>query len=187
MNEINLNNELKAKKIFLVGFMATGKTTIGRKISSKLNIPFFDIDKEIEVFFNITINEFFKTYGEDKFRETEEKTILDKINSNNMNGFVMSLGGGAYLNKNVRQLIESEGISIWLNGHIDIIYNRIKNSKNVRPLAQKFDSKEKLEKLLNERIFYYQKASIKVNIMKISKDNMTEVILKKINNYINKK
>ena len=99
----------------------------------------------------------------------------------------MSLGGGAYLNKNVRKLIESEGISIWLNGHIDIIYNRIKKSKNVRPLAQKFDSKEKLEKLLNERVFYYQKASIKVNIMKISKDNMTEVILKKINNYINKK
>ena len=187
MNEINLNNELKAKKLFLVGFMATGKTTIAKKIGLKLNIPFFDSDKELELFFNYSINDFFKAHGEDKFREIEEKIILDKIKSNKMNGFVMSLGGGAYLNKNVRKLIESEGISIWLNGHIDIIYNRIKKSKNVRPLAQKFDSKEKLKKLLNERVFYYQKASIKVNIMKISKDNMTEVILKKINNYINKK
>ena len=186
MNEINLNKELKAKKLFLVGFMATGKTTIGKRISSKLDLPFFDSDREIEFFSNISINDFFEAHGEDKFREIEKKVIFNKIKNNNMNGFVMSLGGGAYLNKNVRKLIESEGISIWLNGHIDIIYNRIKKSKNVRPLAQKFDSKEKLKKLLNERVFYYQKASIKVNIMKISKDNMTEVILKKINNYINK-
>ena len=187
MNEINLNNELKVKKLFLVGFMATGKTTIGKKISSKLDIPFFDSDKELEFYLNISINDFFKTHGEDKFREIEEKVIVNKIKSNNMNSFVMSLGGGAYLNKNVRQLIDSIGISIWLNGNIDIIYNRIKKSKNERPLAQKFDSKEKLKKLLNERVFYYQKASIKVNIIKTSKEKMTEVILKKINNYINKK
>ena len=187
MNQININNELKAKKLFLVGFMATGKTTIGKKISSKLNIPFFDSDKELEFYFNISINDFFKAHGEDKFRQIEEKIILDKIESNNMNGFVMSLGGGAYLNKNVRQLIDSVGISIWLNGNIDIIYNRIKNSKNERPLAKKFDTKEKLKKLLNERVFYYQKASIKVNIIKTSKEIMTEIILKKIRDYINKK
>ena len=187
MNEINLNNELKAKKLFLVGFMASGKTTIGKKISSKLNIPFFDSDKELEIFFNTSINDFFKAHGENKFRELEEKVILDKIKSNNMNGFVMSLGGGAYLNKNVRRLIDSVGISIWLNGNIDIIYNRIIKSKNERPLAKKFDSKEKLKKLLNERVFYYQKASIKVNIIKTSKEKMTEIILKKINNHINKK
>ena len=187
MNEININNELKARKLFLVGFMATGKTTIGKKISSKLNIPFFDSDKELKFFFKTSINNFFQTYGEDKFREIEEKVILDKINSNKMNGFVMSLGGGAYLNKNIRQLIDSVGISIWLNGSIDIIYNRIKKSKNERPLTKKFDSKEKLKKLLNRRIFYYQKASIKVDIIKTSKEKMTVIILKKINNNINKK
>ena len=187
MNEINLNKELKAKKLFLVGFMATGKTTIGKRISSKLDMPFFDSDKELELFFNSSINDFFKVHGEKRFREIEEKVILDKIKNSNRNGFVMSLGGGAYLNKNVRQLIDSLGISIWLNGNIDIIYNRIKNSKIERPLIQKFDSKEKLKKLLNERIFYYQKASIKVNVIKTSKEKMTEIILKKINNYINKK
>ena len=184
MNEINLNKELKAKKLFLVGFMATGKTTIAKKIGLKLNIPFFDSDKELELFFNISINDFFKAHGEDKFREIEEKVILDKIKNNNMNGFVMSLGGGAYLNKNVRKLIDSVGISIWLDGNIDIIYNRIKKSKTVRPLTQKFNTKEKLKKLLNERVFYYKKASIKVNIIKTSKEKMTEIILKKIKNHI---
>ena len=187
MNEIYLNKELAAKKLFLVGFMATGKTTIGKRISSKLDIPFFDSDRELEFFFNISINEFFKAHGEDKFRKIEEKIILNKIKNNRNNGFVMSLGGGAYLNKNIRQLINSVGISIWLDGNIDIIYNRIKKSKNVRPLAKKFDSKEKLKKLLNERVFYYKKASIKVNILKTSKDKMTEIILNKIYNHINKK
>ena len=187
MNEINLNKELKAKKLFLVGFMATGKTTIGKRLSSKLNIPFFDSDKEIECFLNISINNFFKIHGEDKFRQIEEKIIVDKINENNLNGFVMSLGGGAYLNKNIRQLIDSVGISIWLNSNIDIIYNRIKNSKNDRPLTQKFNSKEKLKELLNERIFYYQMASLKINIIKTSKDNMTSIILKNLENHINNK
>ena len=187
MNEINLNKELTTKKLFLVGFMAIGKTTIGKRISSKLNIPFFDSDRELEFFLNTSINEFFKTHGEDKFRKIEEKVILDKIKSNKKNGFVMSLGGGAYLNKNTRQLINTAGISIWLDGNIDIIYNRIKKSKNVRPLTQKFDTKEKLKNLLNERSFYYQKASIKVNIIKTSKEKMTKIILKKIHNHINKK
>ena len=186
MNEINLNKELKAKKLFLVGFMATGKTTIGKRISSKLNVPFFDTDKELEFFFKISINDFFKAHGEDKFREIEEKVILDKIKNNNMNGFVMSLGGGAYLNENVRNLVDSLGISIWLDSNIDIIYNRIKNSKNIRPLTQKFDSKEKLKELLDERVYYYKKAAIKVNIINTSKENMTEIILKKINIHINK-
>tara|TARA_A100001011_G_scaffold398799_1_gene504521 strand:+ start:9320 stop:9886 length:567 start_codon:yes stop_codon:yes gene_type:complete len=187
LNEINLNKELKAKKLFLVGFMATGKTTIGKRISSKLDLPFFDSDREIEFFSNISINDFFEAHGEDKFREIEKKVIFNKIKNNNMNGFVMSLGGGAYLNKSIRQLIDSVGISIWLNGSIDIIYNRIIKSRNERPLTKKFNSKEKLKKLLNERTLYYKKASVKVNIIKASKERMTEIILRKINNHINKK
>ena len=187
MNEINLNKELSVKKLFLVGFMATGKTTIGKRISSKLHIPFFDSDRELEFFFNISINEFFRKHGEYKFRKIEEKVILNKIKNNKNNGFVMSLGGGAYLNKNIRRLINSVGISIWLNGNIDIIYNRIKKSRNVRPLTQKFDTREKLKKLLDKRVFYYQKASIKVNIIKTSKEKMADIILNKIYNHINKK
>ena len=70
MNEINLHPKLKARKIFLVGFMATGKTTIGKKLSSRLNYPFFDSDKEMVL--GCSINEYFRTHGEAKFREVEE-------------------------------------------------------------------------------------------------------------------
>ena len=185
MNEISLYKKLTARKFFLVGFMATGKTTVGKKLSSKLNIPFFDSDREIELVLGCSINEYFRTHGEAKFREVEQKTIIEKIKNNNDKNFIMSLGGGAYLNHSIRKLINFVGISIWLNGNIDIIYNRLKKSKNERPLMVNFNTKEKLEKLLNERMFYYQNADIKVNIKNTSKENMADILLKQINEYIN--
>ncbi len=184
MNEISLYKKLKARKFFLVGFMATGKTAVGKKLSSKLNMPFFDSDKEIELASGCSINEYFRTHGETKFRAIEEKTIIEKIKNNKDKNFIMSLGGGAYLNHSIRRLVNFVGISIWLNGNIDIIYNRLKKSKNERPLMVTFNTKDKLEKLLKERMLYYQKADIKVNIINTSKDNMSNILLKQINEYI---
>ena len=184
MNEISLYKKLTTRKFFLVGFMATGKTTVGKRLSSKLNIPFFDSDREIEQILGCSINEYFRTNEESKFRVIEEKIIIEKIKKNKNKGFIMSLGGGAYLNHNIRKLMNIVGISIWLNSNIDIIYNRLKKSKNERPLMATFNTKEKLETLLKERSFYYQKADIKVNIMNTSKDKMSDIILKQINEYI---
>ncbi len=184
MIEISLYKKLTARKLFLVGFMATGKTTIGKKLSSKLNLPFFDSDREIELALGCSINEYFNTYGETKFRVIEEKIIIEKIKNNKDKDFIMSLGGGAYLNHNVRKLINFVGISIWLNSNIEIIYNRLKKSKNERPLMLAYNTKDKLENLLTERRIYYQKADIKVNIMNTSKDKMSDIILKQINEFI---
>ncbi|MEC8100269.1 MAG: shikimate kinase [Pseudomonadota bacterium] len=164
--------------------MATGKTAVGKKLSSKLNMPFFDSDKEIELASGCSINEYFRTHGETKFRAIEEKTIIEKIKNNKDKNFIMSLGGGAYLNHSIRRLVNFVGISIWLNGNIDIIYNRLKKSKNERPLMVTFNTKDKVEKLLKERMLYYQKADIKVNIINTSKDNMSNILLKQINEYI---
>ena len=184
MNEISLYKKSTARKLFLVGFMATGKTTIGKKLSSKLNLPFFDSDKDIEMALGCSINEYFRKNGESKFREIEENIITEKIKNNKDNNFIMSLGGGAYLNHNIRELINFFGISIWLNGNIDIIYNRLKKSKNQRPLMLTFNTKEKLEKLLKERSFYYERADIKVNIINASKEKMSDIILNQIKEYI---
>ena len=185
MNEISLYKKLKSRKLFLVGFMATGKTTIGKRLSSKLNLPFFDSDKEIELALGCSINEYFRKNEESKFRAIEEKVIIEKVKNNKENSFIMSLGGGAYLNHNIRKLISFVGISIWLNGNINIIYNRLKNSKNERPLIVTYNTKEKLEELLKERMLYYEKADIKVNIINTSKDKMSNIILNQIEEYIN--
>ena len=66
--------------------MATGKTTIGKRLSSKLNLPFFDSDKEIELASGCSINEYFRTHGETKFRAIEEKTIIEKIKNSGLRG-----------------------------------------------------------------------------------------------------
>ena len=100
---------------------------------------------------------------------------------------------GQYLEQNtdstldwdsIRKLINFIGISIWLNSDIDIIYNRLKKSKNKRPLIITFNTKQKLEKLLKERILHYQKAHIQVNIINTGKDKMSDIILNQINEYI---
>ena len=164
--------------------MATGKTTIGKRLSSKLNLPFFDSDKEIELALGCSTSQYFATNGESKFRAIEEKIIIEKITNNKDKNFIMSLGGGTYLNYNIRELINCVGISIWLHGNIDIIYNRLRKSKNERPLMLTYNTKEKLENLLKERMLYYQRANIKVNITNTSKDNMSDIILNKIKEYI---
>lgn len=164
--------------------MATGKTTIGKRLSSKLDLPFIDSDREVELTIGCSIGEYFSIHGESKFRLIEERVIIDRIKNNENLGFIMSLGGGAFLNKNIRLLINSIGISIWLNGNINIIYNRLKKSKIERPLTLTFNTKEKLEKLLKDREFYYKKADINVNIINTNKDTMSEMILKKISKHL---
>ena len=187
MNKINLYKKTKAKKLFLVGFMATGKTTIGRLLSSKLNLPFFDSDKEIELNLGCSIKEYFNIHGEDEFRMIEKKIIIDKVNNYKNDGFIILNADDKFFSfhYNIRELINCSGISIWLNASIDIIYQRLKKSKNERPLLVTFNTKEKLEKLLIDRTQYYKKANIKVDIFNTSKVNMTNEILNKINKYIN--
>ena len=179
----NLDNLLNDKKVFLVGFMAAGKTTMGKKIARRLAVPFFDSDKEIEHKFNMNINNIFEKYGESQFRKIEEKLILEYINSSKYNNFIMSLGGGAFINETIRTAINKNGLSIWLNTDIEIINSRIKSTKNIRPLLKKFDTIEKLENLMTERSVYYSEANIKIDIIKTSKEKMTNFILKKISNY----
>ena len=179
----NLDNLLNDKKVFLVGFMAAGKTTVGKKIAKKLAVPFFDSDKEIENKFKMNINNIFDKYGESQFRKIEEKLILEYINNSKYNNFIMSLGGGAFISETIRKEIRKNGLSIWINTDIEIIKSRINNKKNTRPLLKKFDTIEKLEKLMTERSIYYSKADIKIDTIKNSKEKMANLILEKISNY----
>ena len=125
MIEISLYKKLTARKLFLVGFMATGKTTIGKRLSSKLNLPFFDSDREIELALGCSISEYFNTYGETKFRVIEEKIIIEKIKNNKDNDFIMSLGGGAYLNYNIRKSQKYMYPEVDENVYVNYINNNV--------------------------------------------------------------
>ena len=164
--------------------MAAGKTTVGKRIASKVNLPFYDSDKVIEYKFNMTVNDIFRKYGEEKFRSIEQEIILDYIHSNHHKGFIMSLGGGSFINESIRSAVLNEGVSVWLNANIEIISLRLNNTKNTRPLLRKINTREKLIKLMNERSEFYNKANIKIDIIKASKDNMATITLQKIYEYV---
>ena len=104
---------MKSKEnLVFLGMMGSGKSSIGSLVANKLKLKFVDIDKEIEKNLNITIKKIFEINGEDYFRKIEEQTTLKKLK---LNSTVISLGGGAFTNNNIRKEILKNHLSFWLN------------------------------------------------------------------------
>jgi len=166
--------ESKENLVFL-GMMGSGKSSIGSLIAKKLKIKFIDVDKEIEKELGLSISKIFETKGENYFRKLEQKITLKilKINST-----VVSLGGGAFMNKVIRNEILKNHISFWLNWDNETLLNRIKNSKK-RPLA--FNSTEnELIDLIKKRSNIYSKALYEIKCDNLSE---SEIVKKVLNNY----
>ena len=169
--------ESKENLVFL-GMMGSGKSTIGSLVAKRLKLDFIDIDKEIEKDFGETIQKIFETKGEGFFRKLEEKTTLKKLK---LNSVVISLGGGAFENKNIRKEVINNNISFWLSWDNQILLNRIKNSKK-RPIA--FSSSEnELIDLIKKRSNIYSKASYEIKCDKLSKQEIVKKILEIYENY----
>ena len=164
-----------SKNIVFLGMMGSGKTSIGFLISKKLNLEFFDIDNYIENNLGMKISKIFKDKGEKFFREYEEKITLNILKKNNI---VIALGGGAFLNKNIRNEILKYHFSFWLKLDSDILIKRIKNSTK-RPLAYNISDIE-LKNMIKERSKIYSKALYKINCNNLNK---TKIMNKIINIY----
>ena len=104
---------MKSKEnLVFLGMMGSGKSSIGSLVAKKLKVEFIDVDKEIEKELGISISKMFETKGEDYFRKYEEKITLRVLKTNSI---VVSLGGGAFVNKVIRKEILKNHISFWLN------------------------------------------------------------------------
>jgi shikimate kinase/shikimate kinase/3-dehydroquinate synthase len=165
---------MKSKKnLVFLGMMGSGKSSIGSLIAKKLQLNFIDIDNVIENELGLSIKKIFETKGENYFRKFEEKTTLKKLKSSST---VISLGGGAFSNKEIRKEVIKNHISFWLNWHNDILLNRIKNSKK-RPLA--FNSSEnEIIDLIKKRSNIYSKALYKIECDNLTKNEIVKEILK---------
>ena len=165
---------MKSKKnLVLLGMMGSGKSSIGSLIAKKLQLNFIDIDNVIENELGLSIKKIFETKGENYFRKFEEKTTLKKLKSGST---VISLGGGAFSNKEIRNEVIKNHISFWLNWSDDILLNRIKNSKK-RPLA--FNSSEnEIIDLIKKRSNIYSKALYKIECDNLTKNEIVKEILK---------
>ena len=169
--------ESKENIVFL-GMMGSGKTSIGLLISKKLNLQFYDIDQIIEKKLAMSISDIFEKKGEKFFRDFEEKTTLKILKKKRA---VISLGGGAFINRKVREEILKNHFSFWLNWNSKTLIQRIqKNSK--RPIALK-SSFDELIDLIRKRSLVYSKSKYKINCEQLSKN---EIVNKVINIYENK-
>ena len=163
---------MKSKKnLVLLGMRGSGKSTIGYLLSKSLDLEFCDIDLIIEKEAGCKIAEIFNREGESSFRKIEEKTSIKILKLKNK---VISLGGGAFLNENIRKEVLSNNISFWLDWKKDTLINRIKRN-NKRPIVNNSDENE-LKKLISKRVKIYSMADFKIDCEKFSKNEITEKI-----------
>ena len=161
------------KNLVLLGMMAVGKTTLGKIVAKKQELKFIDIDASIEKKNSMTIKEIFKKKGEKFFRMEEEKEVLKSLEKNNC---IIALGGGAFMNKTVRENILKNAISIWLNVDIKTLNKRIKWNQK-RPLLKEENNQKKLTELYAERKDIYKLANHKIVCDDLSKENIAEKII----------
>ena len=161
------------KNLVLLGMMAVGKTTLGKIVAKKQELKFIDIDTSIEKKNSMTIKEIFKKKGEKFFRMEEEKQVLKSLEKNNC---VIALGGGAFMNKTLRENIMKNSISIWLNVDIKTLSKRVKWNQK-RPLLKQESNQKKLTELYTERKDIYKLADHKIVCDKLSKENIAEKII----------
>lgn len=160
---------LGARTIILVGMMGSGKSSIGRRLATALDLPFIDADAEIEVAAGMSIEEMFAAHGESYFREGEERVIRRLMQGGAQ---VLSTGGGAVLSAQTRAAIAASGVSVWLDASIDILLQRVMRRDN-RPLLKTSDPRAVLERLLAERGRYYAEATLRYE----SRDAPHEVVV----------
>ena len=164
---------MKSKEnLVFLGMMGSGKSSIGSLVAKKLKLNFIDIDNEIEKNLNTTIKKIFEGKGEDYFRRIEEQTTLKKLK---LSSTVISLGGGAFTNNNIRKEILKNHLSFWLNWEDKILLNRIKNSKK-RPLANSATDTE-LINLMKKRSAIYSKALYEINCDNLTKSQIVNKIV----------
>ena len=161
-----------SKNIVFLGMMGSGKTSIGFLISRKLKLDFFDIDNHIENNLGMKISKIFKEKGEKFFREYEEKITLNILKKKEI---VVALGGGAFLNKNIRNEVLKNHISFWLKTKDDILIQRIRKSAK-RPLAYNVSNSD-LQNMIKNRNKYYAKAQNKIDCHNKTKKEIVDKIL----------
>mgnify|MGYP001277710900 FL=1 len=164
---------MKSKEnLIFLGMMGSGKSSIGSLVAKKLQLNFIDIDNEIETELGLSIKKIFETKGENYFRKFEEKITLKKLKSKPV---VISLGGGAFTNRNIRKEVIKNHLSFWLNWSDKILVNRIKNSKK-RPLVSNASENEIID-LIKKRSNIYSKALYKIECDSLTKKEIVKKIL----------
>jgi len=163
-------------KVYIIGYMGSGKTTVGRKLASRLNIPFYDLDSLIQKETNKSIEDIFNEEGESYFRELESQILKKYSEADN---FIFSTGGGTpCFNKNM-EFINNQGISIYLKSSPEFLVSRLQFAKTIRPIIQGKSFEELHSFITNhlaDREVFYNQAHHTINAIKPDLDKLVELL-----------
>ncbi len=162
------------KNLVLTGMMGVGKSTVGKNLAQKLSYNFVDIDKTIESREGSTINLIFKNKSESYFRKIENEISLEKLRKKNT---VISLGGGAFLNKSIRREVKNTSVSFWLDVDVSELIKRLKKTKK-RPLLYNKNLNVTVNKIYLERKKTYSEADYRIKCNFLGPDKIVDKILK---------
>ncbi|HQV61837.1 MAG: shikimate kinase [Chitinophagaceae bacterium] len=164
-------------KIFLIGFMGSGKTHWGRLLSEKLGIRFFDLDEQVTEHAGKTIPEIFAAEGEEQFRLLE-KDVLHIITESHDN-FVMACGGGSPCYFNNIEYMNTAGTTVWINTPQDTLHKRLVVEKDKRPLIKDLTDEQLrnfIQKKFSDRRIYYEQADIAIDEEPVQLEKLIEKI-----------
>jgi shikimate kinase len=161
---------MRYSRVYLIGFMGAGKTTVGRELAAKLGWKFIDLDREIEQREKRQVAEIFRESGEPHFRTIEERYLKEVSMSD---GAVIALGGGAYINPRNRAVAENTGLTVWLKVSFNKVADRVKMD-GTRP---KFESREAAERLYQTRESHYALARVHVSADEGTPDSIADEII----------
>ncbi len=147
MEPQEIRERLGSRSIVLIGMMGAGKSSVGRRVAARLDVPFVDADHEIEAAAGMTIPEIFERHGEAVFRDGERKVIRRLLETGPQ---VLATGGGAWMAPETREAVARHGISVWLRAEVDVLLRRVRRRQD-RPLLKGSDQDATLRKLIEIR------------------------------------
>ncbi len=168
------------RTIILVGLMGAGKTCIGRELAVRLAFPFVDADTEIEAAAGCPIEDIFRLYGEQEFRDGERRVLARLLDGSAQ---VLATGGGAFLDPDTRRKTREKAISIWLRADLDLLVSRVGRRSN-RPLLKGKNAREVLGKLIEERYPVYAEADITVDSGREAPDSTVERVMRELEGFL---
>ena len=165
-NPAVLLEQLGARSIVLIGLMGCGKSSVGRRLATRLSLPFVDADDEIETAAQKSIPEIFTDHGEDMFRDGERRVIARLLQNGPQ---VLATGGGAYMNAETRDAIRGLGVSVWLKAELPVLMRRVMKRDN-RPLLRSPDPEGVMRDLMAVRYPIYANADITIESRDVPHD-----------------
>jgi len=161
------------ERIYLVGFMGSGKSTVGALLARKLRWRFVDLDRAIEDRAGLPIPEIFAKFGERHFRKVEFESLRDVSRLSGRT--IVALGGGAYVSEVNRRVVAQSGIAVWLDVPYRTLMSRVEAGKGKRPLAK---SPDQLHALHRARLPFYHEADVRIRTGNASPDTIARTIVR---------